>query len=222
MSDKSGKSFVLRQTGIVFYNPHATMDKQISRKFFNEQAEDWDKTARNNDSEKLRALADRLMFPGQAWVLDVGTGTGVFLPYLKERVNHKSRIISMDFAFNMLRIAQTKNKCNSIDYVCAEIETLHLPPDRFDTAICYSTFPHFHDKPRALSNIYGLLKRGGWLYICHTASLETINNIHLNIPDFYDHLIPEKQEMEQMLMQAGFSELIINEHPDSYLAAARK
>jgi ubiquinone/menaquinone biosynthesis C-methylase UbiE len=198
------------------------MDKQISRKFFNEQAEDWDKTSRNNDPVKLRAMAGRLIFPSQAWVLDVGTGTGVFLPYLKERVNHQSRIISMDFAFNILRIAQTKNKCNSIDYICAEIETLHLPPDCFDAAICYSTFPHFHDKHRALSNIYGLLKRGGWLYIYHTASRETINNIHLNIPDFYDHLIPERQEMEQLLVQAGFSNIRIDEDDESYLVSGSK
>lgn len=198
------------------------MDKQISRKIFNDQAENWDKTARNNDPVKLRAMADRLMFPGQAWVLDVGTGTGVFLPYLKERVNHQSRVICMDFAFNMLSIAQTKNKCKSIDYVCAEIETLHFSPDCFDTVVCYSTFPHFHDKPRALRNIYALLHKDGWLYICHTASRETINNIHRNIPDFHDHLIPEQWEMEQMLQMSGFTELVITEQPDSYLAAARK
>ena len=198
------------------------MDKEISRKFFNDRAEHWDDTARNNDPEKLRALADRLMIPEQAWVLDVGTGTGVFLPYIKERVNHQSRIISMDFAFNMLAIAHAKNNSDSIDTICAEIETLHFSPDCFDTTICFSTFPHFHDKPRALRNIYTLLKRGGWLYICHTASRETINSIHRNIPDFHDHLIPEQWEMEQMLQKSGFSEFLISDQPDSYLAAARK
>jgi ubiquinone/menaquinone biosynthesis C-methylase UbiE len=198
------------------------MDKKISRKFFNDQAESWDRTARNNDPEKLRALADRLMIPEQACVLDVGTGTGVFLPYIKERVNNQSRIISMDFAFNMLAIARAKNNSDSIDTICAEIETIPISPDRFDTAICYSTFPHFHDKPRALRNIYKLLHKDGWLYICHTASRETINNIHRNIQDFHDHLIPEKQEMEQMLQKSGFSELLISDQPDSYLAAARK
>jgi len=198
------------------------MDKQISRQFFNDQAERWDRTARNNDPVKLRALADCLMIPEQAWVLDVGTGTGVFLPYIKEKVNHQSRIISMDFAFNMLAIAHTKIKTNSIDFVCAEIETLHLSTDLFDAAICYSTFPHFHDKSQALKNIYNLLKHDAWLYICHTTSRETINHIHRNIPDFHDHLIPEKQEMEEMLQKAGFSEYLISEQPDSYLAAARK
>lgn len=124
----------------------------------------------------------------------------------------------MDFAFNMLGIARSKNKCKSIDYVCAEIEILHLSPDCFDTAICFSTFPHFHDKPRALRNIYTLIKRGGWLYICHTASREAFNNI----PDFFNHMIPEQQEMGQMLLEAGFSDLAITEQTDSYLAAARK
>jgi demethylmenaquinone methyltransferase/2-methoxy-6-polyprenyl-1,4-benzoquinol methylase len=198
------------------------MDKEISRKFFNDRAEHWDDTARNNDPEKLRALADRLMIPEQAWVLDVGTGTGVFLPFLKEKVNYQSHIISMDFAFNMLEISHAKNYAAPIDYICAEIETLHISPDCFDTVVCYSTFPHFHDKPRALRNIYTLIKRGGWLYICHSASRETINHIHQNIPDFHDHLIPEQWEMEQMLQKSGFSEFLISDQPDSYLAAARK
>ncbi|MBM3137517.1 MAG: class I SAM-dependent methyltransferase [Chloroflexi bacterium] len=207
----------------MFYNhPSKSMDKKISRQFFNDQAEHWDETARNNDPVKLRALADRLMIPEQGWVLDVGTGTGVFLPYIKERVNHKSRLISIDFAFNMLEIAHTKNSTNSVDFVCSEIETLHISPNCFDVIICYSTFPHFHDKPRALSNIFNLLKRDGWLYVCHTASRETINNIHRNILDFEDHLIPERQEMEYLLTLIGFLNIEITDQPDSYLASARK
>jgi len=198
------------------------MDKRISRKFFNDQAAHWDETARNNDPKKLHALADRLVIPKKAWILDVGTGTGIFLPYLKEKMNRQSRIICMDFAYNMLAIAHAKTAANSFGFICSEIETLHLSPELFDAAICYSTFPHFHDKPRALNNIFKLLKKGGWLYICHTASRETINNIHRNIPDFQDHLLPEKQEMEYLLTYVGFSEFVITDQPDSYLTAARK
>ncbi len=198
------------------------MDKKVSRKYFNDQADHWDETARNNDPQKLRTMADRLQIPQESWVLDVGTGTGVFLPYIKERVNHRGSIISMDYALNMLRIAKTKKDGNSIQYVCAEIETLRFCPELFDVVVCYSTFPHFHDKPHALSNIHRLLKPDGWLYICHTASRETINNIHQGIPDFQDHLLPEKEEMGSLLSDAGFQNFEINEQPDSYLVSARK
>lgn len=198
------------------------MDKRVSRKYFNDKAEGWDETVRNNDAQKLRALSDRLIIPEQAWILDVGTGTGVFLPYLKEKVNHQSRVICMDFAFNMLVQAKLKNVAVDVDYVCAEIESLRFSPGLFDVVMCYSTFPHFHDKPRALLTIHQLLKPGGRMYIGHTASRETINNIHRAIPDFQDHLIPDKNEMEILFHKAGFSEFAISEYPDSYLASARK
>ncbi len=83
------------------------MDKRISRKFFNDQAEHWDDTARNNDPEKLRKMADRLGIDEDSCVLDVGTGTGVFIPYIAEKLNGGGKIISMDYAINMLLRADT-------------------------------------------------------------------------------------------------------------------
>lgn len=198
------------------------MDKQISRRYFNEQATQWDKTARNNDPLKLRAMMERLKIHEGGCVLDVGTGTGVFLPYIKEKMNHSGSIISMDFAFNMLSIAKGKNNGTSIQFVCSEIETLRFCCEPFDAVICYSTFPHFHDKPRAIKNMHTILKPGGVCYICHTASRETINAIHLHIADFKDHLLPEKQEMIALFQQSGFAQVEVIEVADFYLVSAKK
>jgi demethylmenaquinone methyltransferase/2-methoxy-6-polyprenyl-1,4-benzoquinol methylase len=92
---------------------------------------------------------------------------------------------------------------------------------QFDAAVCYSTFPHFHDKLRALRNLTHLLKIDGTLIICHTASKETINAIHQNIPDFQDHLIPANEEMAQLLEEAGYSQIRIEDQQDYYLVIAR-
>jgi len=198
------------------------MDKTISRKFFNDRAEHWDDTVRNNDAQKLRSMADRLDIQESDFVLDVGTGTGVFIPYISEKLNGSGRIISMDFAINMLLKAQSKFSHNAnLNYICAEIEALHLGSAHFDAAVCYSTFPHFHNKPRALRNLTHLLKEDGTLFICHTASKETINDIHKNIPDFQDHLIPDNDEMTQLLEQAGFVQVKIEDNDDSYLVIAK-
>jgi ubiquinone/menaquinone biosynthesis C-methylase UbiE len=198
------------------------MDKKISRMFFNDRAEHWDDTVRNNDPTKLRKMANRLDIDADSLVLDIGTGTGVFIPYIDEKLTEGGKIIGMDYAINMLTKAASKNHSrNLIGLVCAEIETLRMEMRYFDVAVCYSTFPHFHDKPKALENIKNLLNPGGTLYICHTASKETINQIHKNIPDFQDHLIPEEDEMIQLLADAGFGKAAIEEDKDSYLAIAR-
>ncbi|MDP2964843.1 MAG: class I SAM-dependent methyltransferase [Pelolinea sp.] len=198
------------------------MDKRISRQYFNNLAGTWDDTARNNDPVKLRALAKCLDLPSDGWILDVGTGTGVFLPYLKELVNGKSQILSMDFAVNMVALAKSKQAGNGIQFICAEIETLRFGSELFDSVICYSTFPHFHNKPLALKNIYTNLKPGGRLFICHTASREFINQTHSKIPDLKDHLIPDNDEMKDLLISSGFFEHEIASKEDYYLVTAKK
>ena len=198
------------------------MDKQISRKFFNISSSHWDETVRNNDPVKLKAMIRRLSFRKGAHVLDVGTGTGVFVPFIQSRMNGSGRITCVDFSFRMLEIAEKKNGNGRVGYVCAEIETLGLAEEMFDAAVCYSTFPHFHDKPLALENIHSLLKKGGKIFICHTASRETINSIHGGIPDFADHLLPKNTEMHTLLTEAGLEEVKITNSAEYYLAEARK
>jgi len=198
------------------------MDKRVSRQYFNDLAATWDESARNNDPAKLRALVKRMALPTEGWILDVGTGTGVFLPYISESTNGRSQLVSMDFAYNMAAIARTKQAGQAIKFICAEIETVRFCGEIFDAVICFSTFPHFHDKPKALSNIYQCLKPGGTLHICHSASREKINGIHSRIPDLKDHLIPEDDEMGKLFKFSGFVNYKINSEKEFYAVTARK
>lgn len=198
------------------------MDKKVSRQYFNNEASRWDETVRSNDADKLQAMAVRLSIPENARVLDVGTGTGVFVPYILPKLNGSGMITCVDFAFQMLEIAFNKNGNDGINHVCADIESLGFSRNKFDVVICFSTFPHFHDKPLALENIFKALTEGGVVYICHSASRESINNIHIKIPDFSDHLIPEKSEVHTMLENTGFFDISIIENDTYYLAEARK
>ncbi len=198
------------------------MDKRVSRQYFNDHAANWDETARNNDPVKLTALSGKLKLPKNGWILDVGTGTGIFLPYINAAVNGSSKLFSLDFAFKMVAIASNKQTGQESRFICAEIESVRFKSSLFEAVICYSTFPHFHDKPKALSNIYHCLKPGGFLYICHSASRERINQIHVNIPDLMDHLIPEDSEMRELLAASGFKRHHIESTDHVYLVTAEK
>jgi len=197
------------------------MDKCISRKYFNNKAETWDQTIKNNDPYKLLAMLQRLNIAPGRKILDVGTGTGVFIPYLITALKGEGRIIGIDYAQNMLRKAKAKRFDGLVRFICAEVENIPLQNQTFDAVVCYSSFPHFHDKPKALLGIKRILKIGGAVYICHTASKNVINNIHLSIEDFQDHLLPDPKVMHQLLLQAGFHDIQIEEENESYLAIAR-
>jgi ubiquinone/menaquinone biosynthesis C-methylase UbiE len=194
----------------------------VSREFFNRRAATWDEKVAEKDSTRLEMLLSRLDIAPGAKVLDVGTGTGVFVPYLLRKIGEKGELVCLDFAEEMLNIARTKRFPGNIDFICADIGDSALPDGAFDAVICYSVFPHFEDKPKVLREIYRVLRPGGRLYVAHTSSREEINNLHRSMPEVRSHLIPESDELENMLIVAGFEDITIDDGEDSYFASAGK
>jgi ubiquinone/menaquinone biosynthesis C-methylase UbiE len=196
-------------------------DKAI-KEYFNEKAAIWDETAAEKDTTKLEEMARRLAIEPGSCVLDVGTGTGVFVPFLLSRIGGNGRLVCLDFAEEMLNQAKAKGFAGKIEYLCADISRTRLDDETFDTVVCYSSFPHFQDKLRVLSEINRLLKKGGRLFICHTSSRLMINEVHHQIPEVENDLIPDEDEMRQLLTAAGFDEISIGDGGDNYLASATK
>lgn len=190
--------------------------------YFNEKAGIWDETVAEKDVTKLEAMAGRLALEPGFIVLDVGTGTGVFVPYILSRIGGKGRLVCLDFAEEMLKRVRAKGFRGNIEYICADITHTRLSEETFDAVVCYSSFPHFQDKPAALGEIHRLLKPAGRLFICHTSSSRVINGIHRQIPEVQNDLIPAEAEMRQMLSAAGFNEISICDDNDWYLSAGRK
>lgn len=194
----------------------------MSREFFNSRAAIWDETAAERDTLKLQAMVDRLgLNPGMS-VLDIGTGTGIFVSYILAKIGQSGKLVCLDYAEEMLKVARGKIFTGRISFICADIMESGLPDNAFDAAICYSVFPHFENKLRALKEIYRLLKRNGWLFICHTSSRQQINDIHRSIPEVCSHLFPENNEMREMLKESGFIDVSIDDGLNDYLASARK
>ena len=194
----------------------------MSKDFFNSRAATWDEKVAEKDVHKLNDMAARLdISPGDS-VLDVGTGTGVFVPFLLRKIGREGNLTCLDYSEEMLKIARAKGFKGNIRYLCAEIENNRLNGESFDAVVCYSVFPHFANKPKALKEINRLLKKGGRLYICHTSSRQAINDIHRSTPEVCDHVFPENDETRQMLLEAGFEDVIISDGKADYLASARK
>ena len=192
------------------------------KEYFNERAAVWDEQVSEKDASKLQKMANRLDIKSGFTVLDVGTGTGVFLPYLLKKVGGNGRIVAIDIAEEMLKIAVSKNIDGRVDYLCADVCDIPGGDESFDSVVCYSSFPHFQDKSRALSEIYRVTGSGGRLFICHTSSRRQINEIHRQIPVVRNDIIPDADEMRELLSSAGFSDISIEDSEDSYLSSARK
>jgi ubiquinone/menaquinone biosynthesis C-methylase UbiE len=194
----------------------------VSKDFFNSRAATWDERAAEKDTSRLEAMAARLDIKPGAVVLDVGAGTGVFAPFILKKIGSEGKLVCLDFAEEMLKIARAKGFEGNISYLCADIEDCRLPDKSFDAVVCYSVFPHFRDKPKVLKKISRLLKDNRKIFICHTSSRQAINEIHRKLPEVCDHLLPKNEEIRRMLTGAGFRDISIADGKDDYLVSARK
>ena len=192
------------------------------RAYFNQKAAIWDETVAEKDEVKLELMVERLNIKPGSKMLDVGTGTGVFIPFLLSKVGNRGQIVALDVAEEMLRRARAKGFNGVFACLNADVANIPLPDETFDAVVCYSSFPHFQDKPKALGEIYRVTKSGGNLFICHTSSRDNINEIHNGIPEVANDLIPDADEMQIMLAKAGFVDIRIEDYRENYFCCARK
>ena len=199
----------------------ATGGEAVIGGYFNQRAGIWDETSSETDMSKLELMSRRLKIKPGSTVLDVGCGTGVFIPFLLSRIGGEGRLVALDVAEEMLKRARAKG-FKDIEYLLADVTSIPLGDEIFDAVVCYSSFPHFQDKPRALAEINRVTKSGGRLLICHTSSRAVVNQLHRQIPAVANDIIPDEHEMQLMLSRAGFTDIKINDGKESYLAGARK
>jgi ubiquinone/menaquinone biosynthesis C-methylase UbiE len=195
---------------------------ELIRDYFNRMAAAWDTTAAENNTAKLTAMVARLDIPPGATVMDAGTGTGILIPLLLEKITPAGHLFALDFADEMVRIARGKGFPGHIDYLVAPITAVPLPEAVLDVVVCYSCFPHFHDKAGALREMNRLLKKGGTLYICHTSGRAAINRLHHGIAILSEDRLPDSDEMRRLLAAGGFCDVVIRDDDESYELRARK
>jgi len=190
--------------------------------YFNGKAAIWDEIAAEKDQSKLRQMAARLDIKPGSVVLDVGTGTGVFVPFLLCQMDYEGKILALDVGGLMQHRARVKNFDGVVAYLNADVAHIPLPGASVDSVVCYSSFPHFQDKAKALAEMYRVVKRGGRIFICHSSGQEAINGLHNGIPEVAGDVIPEEPAMSLMLSEVGFADIEIEDNCENYLCRALK
>lgn len=193
------------------------------RLFFEHLAAEWDARQPADRIVKLDQLISAFDEPIKKaeFILEVGTGTGGLLPILRKH-NPTARIIQVDFASAMLMRARANH--NEDYLVQADAHQLPFVSSSIDVVVCHNSFPHFRYKMQALQSLRSVLRAGGQLLILHEISRERVNEVHRRAAavEIHQDLLPEKDEMHQLLAGGGFSEIQINDDLNHYSAVARK
>lgn len=102
--------------------------------------------------------------PGQS-ILEVGCGTGVFLPLLAREVGPSGRVNGVDYSAGMVTDAGNKMAAAGLSQVVTvqEGDACHLPfpDDSFDAAHCERVLMHLEDPNVALREMVRVVRPGG-------------------------------------------------------------
>ena len=87
--------------------------------FFDEMAGVWNKTCRY-DTGRIEKVLSVLQLKQGDTVLDIGTGTGVMIPFIREQVGHYAPIVAVDSSEKMLREASLRFPNAGVRFVRAD------------------------------------------------------------------------------------------------------
>ena len=189
------------------------------RAYFNQLADSWDKRFQ---TEALSTFMEQLvptfgLLPGQK-VLDVGTGTGILIPFLLKAVGPTGQVSAIDYAEKMVKICKSKYaQLPNVTVTVQQVEKLDFPSHTFDAVTCFGLFPHIENKEEALRQMNRVLKTNGKLIIAHALSSAEIKAHHHNASSVVaNDELPTAAVMEKLLTQAGFGKVHIIDKPGQY------
>lgn len=192
-------------------------------RFFDERAATWEERCYPPATrERLAELTHGFgILPG-ADVLDMGTGTGVLIPCLREAVGEGGRILSFDVSYEMVRRAGRKEP--GARGLCVQATAMRIPaPDAaFDHVICFAAFPHFADKAAAMREMARVTRPGGEVIVAHLLSRAELARHHGGHPAVADDALPDDGGMRENMRGAGLAGADITDGPGMYVARARK
>lgn len=116
------------------------------------------------DAAETRCAFDLFDLPKGAEVLDLGCGSGNFTLKLLEA---GYRVTGVDLSEEMLKIARGKLARKQVEATLVQGDVYRLPfeDDSFDGVFSMAAFEFIADTPRALGELFRVLKPGGLLMV---------------------------------------------------------
>ena len=192
------------------------MKDKVAR-FFDSVADNWDNT-NDLDFEVLEKIADIAEISEGKSVLDVGSGTGVLIPFfLKRKVSH---VTALDISEKMLQIAEKKYSGENVSFVCSDILSFCCN-EKFDCVMVHNAFPHFLSQKEAMEKLKSLTDCGGTLTIAHSISRNDVLKCHETVPEISVEL-PEAQVVAEMFGDDFEKFTVISDEKSYIVSATRK
>lgn len=151
-------------------------------------------------------------------ILEIGSGVGITTKFIQKKFPN-SRITATDYDFDQV-VEARRRLDSSIMVQQADATQLSFDDSNFDACFAILTFHHIENSPKAITEVYRVLKPGGKLYVIdipakHGPLFHLRSSMNL-APGFFS-----KEEFDQTIKQAGFR-ILSNEGKRMFRLIAQK
>lgn len=196
---------------------------QPNADFFDVRAEQWEQNCYPAPTRKrLEALIPTFNVTPGARILDIGTGPGILIPYLRRIVGRAGRICAFDISFQMACQAVKKLESPEDIVLKADVHRIPFKDNVFDHVICFAAFPHFNSPDLAVREMARVGKPDGSLIIAHLMSREELARHHASHSSVDKDVLPDDVQMATLFINAGLTYPEITDISGSYLATGKK
>lgn len=195
---------------------------QSEIEFFDALAPTWDENEILSTPERIRSILGKLRIRKGMDILDLGTGTGVLVPYLSDMVGEEGHVSAIDMSEGMLSLAQKKyGDLRNVKFLKIDFEEEQIP-GRYDVAMLYSVYPHLHSPADTMEWLFKMnMKPDGVIVIAFPTDEKFINDIHHERKADHDHL-PSAYVLAEMIRHWGFNATVLAATHDEYIVEVKK
>jgi len=185
------------------------------RRYFNANVDLFEPPLPRGVAARLKATVEAAAIRPGDRLLDVGTGTGVLISYMKKY--GPAEIHACDLAERML--GRVREKFPGVVTHQSDVSDLALPDGSLDAAFINGCFSNILDKDKALGNLARMLRPGGRLVVSHPLGRSFIVELKKHAPLYLD-LLPGEAEAREMLGRHGFRITQFKDEAAFYLVVA--